>query len=116
MAAYPSDPKTAALVRDVLAELEWLARHQDWGAFGEMVAQRYTRYFALGARLRDEDLRQFPVDLMLAAGITDPQAVGFLTVAAQFFIGMGMVGEWVTMAEQLAVAKAASGLLPDGST
>jgi len=40
--------------------------------------------------------------LMMAAGFTDPQAIGFLVIAAQFFIGMGMVGSWVTMAEQLA--------------
>jgi hypothetical protein len=110
------DPKTRALVADMLAELKWLHEHQDWGDFPTLIGQRFKHYAGLGLRLREEDLRQFPADLMLTAGISDdPQVLGFFTVVLQLVYGLGMVGSWATMAEQLA-AGAVKNLIPDGST
>lgn len=91
---------------DVLQELEWLHGHQEWGSFEDAVRARYTHYFGLGVRLREEDLRIFAVELAREAGFTEPRLWGFVSLACQFFVGLGMVGAWSKVAEQIAAHQA----------
>lgn len=101
------DPRTQRLVREVLEEMQWLHEHRELATFPELVGQRFTRYFSLGTRLRDEDPAQFAIDLLLTQGFKDPEAIGFMVTALQLFLGLGMVGSWTTVAEQLAAHAAA---------